>query len=298
MGGGTRGGARIGCCSTGSDARFTAGTGRARVRSDAGAPASAAPVGEVGPRPQPLSTASTHPVTHRREFIAAPLRPPPLSGPDNLLTRNCCAASRFFLTGTAVCGAGLRRAHGRHVQAHPGADPRGRAHPRGRPRQGPLGPQQLHGLPHAARRGRLLRPRAHAGVPPRRPRLHPRDAARPRGDVPGPAPHAELPLQPRSRSTTSSPSSSGSTGWTSTASPRPRRSTRWRSRQAAPSRAATTGRRCSTSSAWRATRSAGRAGSGPGSRHRRRALRRRVPRALAAATPTRQARAPACRACP
>ena len=47
------------------------------------------------------------------------------------------------------------------------------------------------------RRGRLLRARADAGVRAARPGVHPRDAAGPGGDVPGPAADGELPLHRR-----------------------------------------------------------------------------------------------------
>jgi hypothetical protein len=95
----------------------------------------------------------------------------------------------------------LRGAHGGHLQPHPQADQRQPDHAGGRPRQGAVGLVELHGVPHAARRGRLLRARADQGVRAPRPGLHPRDVDRPREDVPGAAADVEVRLQPRPRRT-------------------------------------------------------------------------------------------------
>jgi hypothetical protein len=163
-------------------------------------------------------------------------------------------------------------------------------HPRGRPRQGPLGPQQLHGLPHDPRRGRLLRPRAHAGVPPARARTSSaRCCATRRRCIPG---------QRRMQNyhfTRQIDDLVAFLQWIDgmdlNGFPPPPRSTPW-PRRAPPrrSRRPTTARRCSTSSAWRVTRSAGRAA--PWARARPRRRRASTPRTSSAGckTPGRQAR--------
>ena len=63
----------------------------------------------------------------------------------------------FFVAGTTIFAARLHRAD--HPQPHAirRADARGRDHARGDRGQARVAPQELHQLPHAARRGRLLR---------------------------------------------------------------------------------------------------------------------------------------------
>ena len=79
----------------------------------------------------------------------------------------------FFVAGTTLFALDLHRPHDRQPQAVRPADARGGASRRQVDRgQARVAPQELHQLPHAARRGRLLRarpdqdhPAARRGVP-------------------------------------------------------------------------------------------------------------------------------------